>query len=75
MNLSINNGAVSTTNSQVTLNISAYDNVTPLDQLQMTISNDNINWSQWEPLAESKAWNITEGYGGTVTPRNQDRVY
>lgn len=68
VNLSINNGAVSTTNPQVTLNISAYDNVTPPDQLQMAISNDNINWSQWEPLAESKVWNITEGYGGTATP-------
>jgi hypothetical protein len=27
----------------------------------MRFSNDNVNWSQWEPYAGSKSWTLASG--------------
>lgn len=68
-NVSINNGAISTTEPEVTLQISCYDNATQFPNLRMQLSNDNINWSDWEPVSLEKNWDITNpAYGGTSEP-------
>ncbi|MCX6822886.1 MAG: S-layer homology domain-containing protein [candidate division SR1 bacterium] len=56
----INADAVSTTSSDVTLDMS----VTPF-AAQMRLSNDNVNRSDWETYADTKEWTL--GDYGTVT--------
>ncbi|WP_206155295.1 hypothetical protein [Caldanaerobacter subterraneus] len=63
--LKINNGAEFTTNPNVTLYITAYDDWTPIDQLLMRLSNDGKNWTPWSPLALTMNWTLdssTQGY-------------
>ncbi|MGB9809970.1 MAG: hypothetical protein ACPLSA_08040, partial [Caldanaerobacter sp.] len=61
--LKINNDDAMTTNKNVILTINAYDDLSPIDQLQMRFSNDGINWTSWEPLAFIKNWTLTDGEG------------
>lgn len=58
--ISINSGANSTGNTNVTLTLSASDTggVT-----QMQFSNDNATWSTPENYAVTKAWSVTNGDG------------
>ncbi|WP_235062592.1 hypothetical protein [Thermoanaerobacterium aotearoense] len=63
--LKINNGAEFTTNPNVTLYITAYDDWTPIDQLIMRLSNDGKNWTSWMPLALTYNWTLdssSQGY-------------
>jgi PKD repeat protein len=58
----INNGAASTTNVNVTLQLSAADNSSAL--ISMRFSNQvSTAWSEWEPFAATKAWVLTAGAG------------
>ena len=57
--LSINGGASYASSSNVTLNMTATD----LTAMQMRISNDNNNWSAWEPFASMKPWMLASGEG------------
>ena len=50
----INGDALSTTSTSVTLTLSATDNLSGISQ--MRFSNDNTNWSAWEPYNTSKNW-------------------
>ncbi|GAA4712457.1 cadherin repeat domain-containing protein [Brevibacillus fulvus] len=58
--LTINNGAATTTTVNVTLQISANDNLTAV---QMRFSNDNQTWSTWEPLSATKKWQLEKQSG------------
>lgn len=67
--LKINDGAESTTNPSVTLEIIAQDNASVDSQLQMAFSNDGKLWSNWESFYSTKTWDITdEAYGGNSSP-------
>lgn len=59
--ISINNGAESTNQTQVTLNLSATDALSGV--YQMRFSNDNTNWSTPEAYASTKSWTLTDGNG------------
>jgi len=59
----INNNDPATTSQNVVLTINAYDDLTPINQLQMRFSNDGVNWTAWEPLAFTKNWTLTSGEG------------
>jgi hypothetical protein len=67
--LSINEGADSTTNPNVNLNIKAIDDFSKSSELKMRFSNDGNKWSAWESFCSTKTWNITTvNYGGTTSP-------
>lgn len=54
----INNNAISTTDREVSLTLSV------IDGREMFISNNaDFSGAQWEPLASSKSWLLTEGNG------------
>lgn len=55
----INNGATSTTNRNVTLTLAATDNSGSVPQ--MRLSNNGVNWQDWEPFAPTKAWQLEPG--------------
>jgi len=57
----INNGAAYTNTTAVTLTLSATDVTSGVTQ--MRLSNDNTTWSNWEPHATSKSWNLQNGDG------------
>jgi hypothetical protein len=75
VHLTVNNGASTTESQTATLFINAYDNVTPVSQLQMRVSNDGTNWmhlnnnvwtagSGWGPYAaRPPVWTLTPGGG------------
>lgn len=50
----INGDAATTNSTSVTLTLSAADNLSGVSQ--MRFSNDNTNWSAWEPYNTSKNW-------------------
>jgi len=56
----INGGAVNTNSTAVTLTLNATDTNSVT---QMQFSNDNMNWSDAETYAASKAWALTSGDG------------
>lgn len=59
--IKINNGATSTNNINVTLNLSAAD--TGSGVAQMKFSNNNSTWSAAESYATTKAWTLALGNG------------
>lgn len=60
--IAINNGAVYTNSSSVTLNLTASD-PDVADVLQMRFSNDQLTWSNWENVASSKSWTLPQADG------------
>jgi hypothetical protein len=59
----INNGDVSTANQNVTLNLSAVDNLSSEDSISLRFSNNNSTWSAWEAYGALKQWILTSGKG------------
>lgn len=57
----VSGGAPYTTTLNVTLTLSATDPETGV--AEMRLSNDNANWTAWEPFATTKAWTLSSGYG------------
>jgi Zn-dependent metalloprotease len=69
----VNSGAASTNSTDVTLTISASDNLSPAADIDMQFSNDNVNWSSWESLVASRNYTLTSGDGQkTVYVRFRD---
>lgn len=56
-----NDGAYNTTIKDVTLTITGSD--TESGPYQISLSNDNVSWSAWEPFTTTKSWQITVGQG------------
>ncbi len=68
--ISINGGAASTTNPDVTLSLSCTDNIACSE---MKFSNDNVTYSSPEAVGTSKAWTLLEGSGNrTVYVKYKD---
>ena len=61
-NLNINNGTAFTNDPAVTLTITANDTGSGLSQ--MRFSNDNQNWSAWEPFTSTKNWTLGDSTAG-----------
>ena len=62
-----------TSTTVITLTLSATDAISGI--AQMRFSNDNATWSNWEPYATSKAWNLLNGNGQkTVTVQYMDNA-
>lgn len=59
--IQVNGGAAYTTSSGVTLNLSASDATSGVND--MRFSNDNSTWSSWEAYSTSKAWTLSGGDG------------
>ena len=69
----VNNGAIDTTSTDVTLKPSASDSVSGVSQ--MSFSNDGGNYSDWESYGSSKSWTLTSGDGlKTVYVRYKDNA-
>ena len=60
--LSINNNAVSTPASLVTLNLSGYDAGSGVDQIRFS-ADGGVNWSSWEAFSVSKSFSLPSGNG------------
>jgi len=61
-NLTINGGAVLTNSTSVVLTITSSDGA-GVGNIQMRFSNDNADWSAWEPAAGTKSWTLAAGNG------------
>jgi hypothetical protein len=62
-----------TSTPTITLTVSATDTSSGI--AQMCFSNDNSTWSNWEPYATTKTWNLTDGDGQkTVTAKFLDNA-
>jgi alpha-tubulin suppressor-like RCC1 family protein len=59
--ISINSGAMATTNNVTTLTLSATD--TGGNLYQMRLSLDNVSWSAWEAYATSRSYTLPAGDG------------
>ena len=59
--VTINNGIEHTNTEAVTLTLNCTDATSGCDQTR--ISNDNENWSAWEPIAVTKTWMLSNGDG------------
>ncbi|MFX1512319.1 MAG: hypothetical protein ACFFCQ_07020, partial [Promethearchaeota archaeon] len=59
VSISINDGTSFTDSRTVRLELSATDE----NNMEMCFSNDDENWSEWEPFAETKLWELAEGTG------------
>lgn len=59
--IGINSGSSYTSVTSVNLNISATDNLS--GTAEMRLSNNNVNWSAWEPYTTLRAWSIDPGDG------------
>ncbi|MFH1232104.1 MAG: DUF6531 domain-containing protein [Planctomycetota bacterium] len=71
--ISINNGALATSSTSVTLTLYASD--PDNESLQMCFRNEEDNWSAWENYATSKEWTLTAGDGTkTVSVKYIDTV-
>nr|BAL58748.1 hypothetical protein HGMM_OP2C296 [Candidatus Acetothermum autotrophicum] len=65
--LTINNGAVSTTSTTVTLRISANDNLSGVSEMRFS-NNDGRSWSGWESFSSTRSnWDLSH-FGGSATP-------
>ena len=68
--ITINNNAVYTNTTSVTLTLRASSGV-----VQMRFSHDNVTWSSWEPYSTSKPWVLTTGDGRkTVYVQFRDNI-
>lgn len=72
--ISINGGAATTTSQNVTLTLSATDDIDPAGSLQMMVSNAaDFSGASWEAYNTSKAWTLSSGTGTkTVYVRYKD---
>jgi hypothetical protein len=71
--MQINHGAVATASPDITLNLSAQD--VDCGVASMAFSNDGINFSPFEPYANTKAWSLPLGDGAkTVYAKFKDRA-
>jgi Tol biopolymer transport system component len=61
--IAINNGNVSASETSVTLNISATDNI---KVAQMHLRNNETEWTAWETYSASKNWTLTSGDGEKI---------
>ena len=59
--ITINNGDAYTASTSVTLTLTATDAVSGV--AEMCFSNDNTIYTDWEPYASSKSWNLQDGDG------------
>ncbi len=59
--IKINNDAVYTNSPTVNLTLSA-ELVMP-GVINMSFSNNNMNWTEWEAYAGTRAWNLSDGEG------------
>lgn len=59
--IKINNDAIYTNSPTTTLMLSA-ERVMP-DVINMSFSNDNATWTEWEPYDDRKAWSLSDGEG------------
>lgn len=59
--ITIAGGAAVTSSATVTLTLSAADATSGV--AQMHFSNDNTDWTGWEPYSDSKTWTLTAGDG------------
>jgi S-layer protein (TIGR01567 family) len=57
LSLQINNGDANANSTSVILNVSA------LNALEMSFSNDNINWGAWQSFSGIKIWKLSGGNG------------
>jgi len=65
--VSINSGALSTTNPVVTLSLSATDNVGGSGVSAMRFSNNGTTWTNWQVYGPSSPWNLSAN-GGNSNP-------
>lgn len=73
--LTINEDAVVTRTTDVTLGITSSDGDPGSGVQSMCFSDDGINWSAWEPVAATRAWQLKSGQGyKTLYLRLRDRV-
>ncbi|MFX1277384.1 MAG: OmpL47-type beta-barrel domain-containing protein [Promethearchaeota archaeon] len=56
----INNGEVSTTSTQVMLNLTASD---ANDVIEMKFSTDGVEWTEWEPFSNTKLFTFSSELG------------
>jgi len=59
--IEINSDVLYTNSPAVNLELSA-DHVTS-NVINMSFSNNNVNWTDWEKYADAKAWNLSDGEG------------
>lgn len=59
----INNGDLTTTLHEVTLQLNVTDNQTPLEQIQVRYRNSGGEWSGWEPYRAERDWLLSPGDG------------
>lgn len=71
--LTINGGDASTSSRSVTLTITATDDLTATNGLQMRFSNDGITFSPYEPYAPTKTWDLA--WPNSSTPDGEKVVY
>ena len=72
--LKINNGALATNNTSVTLTLSATDGSNGSGVKEMRFSNNNSTWTSWESFATSRQYTLSSGEG-TKTVWVQYRDY
>lgn len=58
--ITINDNSTFTNNTSVTLSLTTSD---PQGLKDISFSNDNINWIEWEPIATNKQWELPTGDG------------
>jgi len=59
--IKINNDTVYTNSPGVNLELSAERVISNV--INMSFSNNNVNWTEWEEYADTKAWNLSDGEG------------
>ncbi|VVB85693.1 Cell surface glycoprotein [uncultured archaeon] len=57
LSIVINNGVVYINSTSVMLSVSA------VNTTQISFSNDNMTWSEWDPFAITNSWTLTSGDG------------
>jgi len=73
--LVINDNALFTRTTDVTLGITASDGEFGSGAQSMCFSDDGISWSVWEPIAASREWQLKSGQGyKTIYLRLRDRA-
>jgi hypothetical protein len=71
--VSINDEAVYTNLTSVELSLSSFDSGSGVSQ--MAFSNNGVDWSAWEPIKSTKAFNLTGGDGSKIIYyKAQDRA-
>ncbi|MCK5560429.1 MAG: hypothetical protein KAJ51_07530, partial [Thermoplasmata archaeon] len=61
LSIRINNGAVESNSTVVSLDLSARDEISGVDQICFSL--DGLNWSAWEDYSEKRTYNLPAGDG------------